>query len=50
MCMILAEAERRNQEREMQTDPPSGTYNLECDYTKDVEELEMIAVSSKPFR
>ena len=31
LCMVLAEAKRRNQDREVQTDPSSGTYNLEFD-------------------
>ena len=48
--MILAEAKRRNQSREMQTDLSSATYNLESDDTNDCEELEMIAVSRKTFR
>ena len=29
LCMILVEAKWRNQIREVQTDPSSGTYNLE---------------------
>ena len=50
LCMIPAEAKRRNQDREMQTDPSSGTYNLDCDDTNKGEELEMTAVCRKPFR
>ena len=34
----------------MQTDPSSGTHNLECDDANGGEELEMIAVTRKPFR
>ena len=48
--MMQAESKRRNQDREVQTDPSSGTYNLECDDTYGGEELEKIAVSRKPFR
>ena len=29
LCMILAEEKMRHHDRELQTDPPSGTYNLE---------------------
>ena len=50
LCMILAEPKWRNQNREVQTDPSSGTYNLECDDTNGGEELEMIAVPRKLFR
>ena len=48
--MILVKAKRRNHDREMQTHPSSGVYNLECDDTNVGEELEMIEVSRKPFR
>ena len=29
LCMILAEEKIRQHDRELQTDPSSGTYNLE---------------------
>ena len=50
MCMILAETKLRSQEREIHTDSSSGTYNLDSDDASRGEELEMIAVSRKPFR
>ena len=50
LCMVLAEAKRRNQDTEVQTNPSSGKYNLDCDDTIGGEELEMIAASRKPFR
>ena len=49
-CMILAEAKRTNQNRKMQKDPSSGTFNLNCDDANGGEELEMIAESRKRFR
>ena len=50
LCMILAEEKRRYHGRELQTDPSSGTYNLEHHDVNEGEELEMIAVSRRPFR
>ena len=49
LCMILAEEKRRYHDRELQTDTLSGTYNLEYHDVNGGEELEMIAVSRKPF-
>ena len=37
-------------DRELQTDPSSGTYNLDVQEIRGGEELEKIAVSRKPFR
>ena len=48
--MILAEEKMRHRERELQTDPSSGTYNLDQQEVRGGEELEKIAVSRKPFR
>ena len=39
----------RYHDRELQTDPSSGTYNLEHDDAYGGEEVEKIAVSRKPF-
>ena len=50
LCMILAEEKTRHHDRELQTDPSSGTYNLDVQETRGGEELEKIAVSRKPFR
>ena len=50
LCMILAEAKKRNQDREMHAGPFSGTYNLDCDDANGGEDLKIIAVSRKPFR
>ena len=50
LCMILAEEKIRHRDRELQTDPSSGTYNLDVQEVRGVEELERIAVSRKPFR
>ena len=50
LCMILAEEKIRHHDRELQTDPSSGTYNLEIQEIRGGEELEKIAVSRKPFR
>ena len=50
LCMILAEAKRRYHDRELQTDPSSGTYNLEYHGVNGGEEREMIAMTRKPFR
>ena len=48
--MILAEEKKRHPDKEVQTDPFSGTYNLEQQDAYGGEELAKIAVSSKPFR
>ena len=48
--MILAEEKMRHRDRELQTDPSSGTYNLDQQEVRGGEELEKIAVSRKPFR
>ena len=50
LCMILAEEKMRHHDRELQTDPSSGTYNLDQQEVRGGEELEKIAVSRKPFR
>ena len=50
LCTILAEEKLRYHDRELQTDPSSGTYNLEHHDAYTGEELEKIAVSRKPFR
>ena len=50
LCMILAEEKTRHHDRELQTDPSSGTYNLDIQEVRGGEELEKIAVSRKPFR
>ena len=50
LCMILAEEKVRHRDRELQTDPSSGTYNLDQQEVRGGEELEKIAVSRKPFR
>ena len=50
LCMILAEEKIRHRDRELQTDPSSGTYNLNVQEVRGGEELERIAVSRKPFR
>ena len=50
LCMILAEEKIRQHDRELQTDPSSGTYNLDIQEVRGGEELEEIAVSRKPFR
>ena len=47
--MILAEEKMRQHDRELQTDPSSGTRNLEQQDAYGGEELEKIAVSRKPF-
>ena len=48
--MMLAEKKMRHGDRELQTDPSSGTYNLDQQEVYGREELEKIAVSRKPFR
>ena len=50
LCMILVEEKMRHRDRELQTDPSSGTYNLDQQEVRGGEELEKIAVSRKPFR
>ena len=50
LCMILAEEKTRHHDRELQTDPSSGTYNLDIQELRGGEQLEKIAVSRKPFR
>ena len=50
LCMILAEEKMRHRDRELQTDPSSGTYNSDEQEVQGGEELEKIAVSRKPFR
>ena len=50
LCMILAEEKMRHRDRELRTDPSSGTYNLDQQEVRGGEELERIAVSRKPFR
>ena len=40
----------RQRDRELQTDPSSGTYKMDQQEVCGVEELEKIAVSRKPFR
>ena len=50
LCMILAEEKIRHRDRELKTDPSSGTYNLDVQEVRGGEELERIAVSRKPFR
>ena len=50
LCMILAEEKMRHRDRELQTDPSSGTYNLDQQKVRGGEELERIAVSRKPLR
>ena len=50
LCMILAEEKMRHRDRELQTDPSSGTYNLDQQEVQGGEELEKIAVSRKPFK
>ena len=48
--MILAEERMRHRDRELQTDPSSGTYNLDQQEERGGEELKRIAKSRKPFR
>ena len=50
LCMILAEEKMRHRDRELQTDPSSGTYNSDEQEVQGGEELEKIEVSRKPFR
>ena len=50
LCMILAEEKMRHRDRELQTDPSSGTYSLDQPEVRGGEELEKIAVSRKALR
>ena len=50
LCMILAEEKTRHRDRELQTDPSSGTYNLDQQEVRGGEKLEKITVSRKSFR
>ena len=50
LCMILAEEKMKHRDRELQTDPSSGTYNSDEQEVQGGEEFEKIAVSRKPFR
>ena len=50
LCTLLAEEKKRYQDRELQTDPSSETYNLEHDDAYGGEELEKIAISKEPFK
>ena len=50
LCMILAEEKMRHRDRELQTDPSPGTYNLDQQEVRGSEEHEKNAVSRKPFR
>ena len=50
LCMKLAEEKMRHRDRELQTDPSSGTYNSDEQEVQGGEKLEKIAVSRKPFR
>ena len=47
LCMRLAEEKMRHRDRELQTDPSSGTYNSDEQEVQGGEELEN---SRKPFR
>ena len=40
LCMILAEEKIRHHDRELQTDPSSGTFNLDMQEIRGGEELE----------
>ena len=48
--MILAEEKMRHRDRELQTDPSSGTYNLDQQEVCGGKDFEKIAESRKPFR
>ena len=48
--MILTEEKMNHRDRELQTDPSSGTYNLDLQDVRGGEVLKRIAVSRKPFR
>ena len=47
LCIILAEEKMRHRDRELQTDPSSGTYIWDQKEVRGGEELEKIAVSRK---
>ena len=49
LCKILSEQKTRHHDREIQTEPSSGTYNLEQRDAYGGEELEKTAVSRKPL-
>ena len=48
--MILAEEKMRRRDRELQTDPSWGTYNLDEEEVQGGEEVEKIEVSRKSFK
>ena len=50
VCMILAEEKTRHHDRELQTDPSSGTYNLDVQEIRGGEELEKIDLNNAMFR
>ena len=50
LCMILAGEKMRHQDRELETDSSSRTYNSDQQEVCGGEELEKIAVSRKSFR
>ena len=45
LCLRLAEEKMRHRDRELQTDPSSGTFNLDQQEVRGGEELEKYAVS-----
>ena len=47
LCIILAEEKMRHRDRELQTDPSSGTYNWDQKEVRGGEDFEKIAVSRK---
>ena len=49
LCMILREEKMKHHDRELQTDPSSGTYNLEQQDAYGGEELKKTSGSRKPF-
>ena len=48
--MILAAENMRHHDRELQTEPSSGTYKSDEQEKQGGEKFEKIAVSRKPFR
>ena len=50
LCMIFAEEKMRHRDMVLQSDPSSGTYNLDPQDVRGGDELEKTAVSRKPFR
>ena len=50
LCLTMAEEKMRHRDRQLETDPSSGTYNLDQQEVCGGEEIEKIAVSRKPFR